>query len=136
MPEFSSNNQFNQFQGGSDHTSEFDPQDISDNKVISALSYLGILFFLPLVCCPNSRFGKFHANQGLVLLIVGVILQVISGIVGMILRIVPVLGAIVSGLIIAVIGIVVLIYMVYGLVNTLNGRAKELPIIGKIKLLN
>ena len=45
-----------------DITQQFAPEDIQKNKVISALSYLGILFFLPLVAAPESRFGKFHAN--------------------------------------------------------------------------
>lgn len=49
-----------------DITQQFAPEDIQKNKVISALSYLGILFFLPLMAAPESRFGKFHANQSLV----------------------------------------------------------------------
>ena len=52
--------------------------DIENNKIISGLSYLGILFFLPLVAAPNSRFGKFHANQSLVLLISSVCVQILS----------------------------------------------------------
>lgn len=54
-----------------DITQQFAPEDIQKNKVISALSYLGILFFLPLVAAPESRFGKFHANQSLVLMLAG-----------------------------------------------------------------
>ena len=45
-------------------------EDIEKNKVVAALAY--IIFFLPLMVCPESPFGKFHANQGLVLLIVGI----------------------------------------------------------------
>ena len=41
-------------------------------KVMSALAYLWILFFLPLVVCPDSKFGRYHANQGLVLLLAAV----------------------------------------------------------------
>lgn len=48
---------------------EFDTQDAQDAKIWSILAYFGILFFLPLVGVPNSAYGKFHANQGLILLI-------------------------------------------------------------------
>ena len=46
--------------------------DIEKNKVVSALAYLGILFFLPLVAAPESKSGKFHANQSLVILLFSV----------------------------------------------------------------
>jgi uncharacterized membrane protein len=106
-----------------DRTNSFDPADIQQNKVIAALSYLGILFFLPLVACPNSRFGRFHANQGLLLLICSVI--------GSFLNIIPILGNIAS----ALVGLAVFIFFLFGLINTLNGYAKELPFIGGIILI-
>ncbi|MDD4772195.1 MAG: hypothetical protein PHZ09_01130 [Eubacteriales bacterium] len=106
-----------------DRTNSFDTDDINQNKVISALSYFGILFFLPLVACPNSRFGRFHANQGLILLI----LSAISGM----LNIVPIIG----GLLSSVAGIAVFILFLFGLINTLNGFAKELPFVGNISII-
>ena len=102
----------------------FDPQDVENNKVVSALCYLGILFFLPLVVNKESAFGRFHANQGLLLLIVGVISSF--------LYIIPILGWIAGG----IMGIVCLVLMIMGIVNTLNGKAKELPVIGKFRLLH
>lgn len=106
-----------------DRTNSFDRTDIDQNKVISALSYLGILFFLPLVACPNSKFGRFHANQGLILLICSVI--------GGFLNILPIIGALASSLV----GIAVFILFLFGLINTLNGFAKELPFIGNISII-
>ena len=41
--------------------------DAQENKVVYMLAYLGILFFLPLVSTPNSKIGRVHANQGLLL---------------------------------------------------------------------
>ena len=61
-----------------DHTNEFEAEDIQNNKVISCISYLGILFFLPIVTAPQSKFGKFHANQSFGLLIVSVLLSFIG----------------------------------------------------------
>ena len=51
-----------------DNSSMYDTQDIQDNKIWGALSYLGILFFLPLVVNGgSSKFGRFHANQAFIL---------------------------------------------------------------------
>ncbi|NLA78908.1 MAG: hypothetical protein GX845_05135, partial [Erysipelothrix sp.] len=41
----------------------FTQEDIEKNKTMAGLAYL--IFFLPLVAAPESKFGKFHANQGL-----------------------------------------------------------------------
>lgn len=40
----------------------FEAEDIEKNKVLSAVAYL--LFFIPLLAAPDSKYGKFHANQG------------------------------------------------------------------------
>lgn len=58
-------NNFNDLFNTPDTSYEYDTQDIQSNKVWAVLAYLGILFFLPLVACKDSRFGKFHANQDL-----------------------------------------------------------------------
>ena len=71
----------NHFFESEDHTMEFDTQDAQDAKIWSVLAYFGILFFLPLVAVPNSAYGKFHASQGLILLIFYVTLTVASWLV-------------------------------------------------------
>ena len=100
----------------------FSAEDIEKNKVISALAY--ILFFLPLVVCPESSFGKFHANQGLLLLIVGFAGSIVLGII-------PVIGWIILPLF----SMIVFIFGIMGLIGALNGKAKELPIIGKYRIM-
>ena len=45
-----------------------------DPLLISLLVFLGMLiFFIPILAAKDSAFGKFHANQGLVLLIGAII---------------------------------------------------------------
>ena len=74
-----------------DNSSMYDTQDIQDNKIWGALSYLGILFFLPLVVNGGrSKFGRFHANQAFILLIADLIGGVLSSLLGKI----PVLGSV------------------------------------------
>ena len=119
-------NQYGSSQG-LDHTMEFDPQDIEANKVVCILSYLSILFFLPLVACPNSPYGRFHANQALLLFIVSAVLGAAAGATSFI----PVVGAMVSG----AAGLVCFILMVVQMVNTGQGKAMEFPIFGNIRLI-
>jgi len=98
------------------------PEDIEKNKTMAGLSYL--LFFLPLIACPESKYARFHANQALLLLIAGVAGNVILGII-------PVIGWILLPLF----GIGVLILGIIGLINGFGGKSKRLPLIGKFDIL-
>ena len=114
----------NNMMNTNDTTSQFDPQDINNNKGMSVLAYIGFLFLVPLLACPNSKFARYHTNQGLVL-------GVVTGILG----IIPIAGLIIGGLLSAVGGIFTLVLMIMGIINAAQGQAKELPLIGKITLL-
>ena len=123
-----------------DTTTDFEKADIETAKPFAALAYLNVLFFLPLVVVPNSRFGKFHANQALVLLIFHVVLATafalslslfqsltpeFLGFLDRFLDVVKTLPSIAS-----------FVFMLIGIVNAAQGKAKELPFIGKIKLIS
>ncbi len=41
--------------------------DIEINKVVAALSYVSILFIIPLLLKKDSDFCQFHARQGLII---------------------------------------------------------------------
>lgn len=100
----------------------FTIEDIEKNKTMAGLSYL--LFFLPLLVCPESKYAKFHANQSLMLLITTIAGNVILGII-------PVIGWI----LLPFFDIGVLILGIMGLVNGFGGKASQLPIIGKFIIL-
>jgi len=102
----------------------FDPADISANKLIAGIAYFQILFFLPLLVCPNSRFGKFHANQALLLFLA-------NSIGAFILRMIPFIGGFAAW----VFGLCVLVFGVMGFLNAFEGKARELPYIGQIRLI-
>ena len=106
-----------------DTTASFDAKDIEDNKILSLFAYLGILFLIPLLAAPNSKFARFHANQGLVLFLAGIVIGIVA--------VIPILGWIVAG----VGGIFTFVLMILGIVNAVSGKAKELPLIGKINIL-
>lgn len=96
-------------------------------KAMSALAYLWILFFLPLVVCPDSKFGRYHANQGLVLLLT----TIVANVIGVILSLIPVVGWILQ----LVLNVAMVVLMILGIVNACNGETKPLPIIGKFTLI-
>ena len=112
---------FNDFNNTADTTSEYDAQDIEKNKVMAVLAY--ILFFIPLLAAKDSKFARFHTNQGLVLFLGGIIASVVA--------VIPVIGWIIA----PIAGLVITVLAVIGIINALNGRAKELPVIGKFKIL-
>lgn len=100
----------------------YTPEDIEKNKTMAGLAYL--LFFLPLITCPESGYAKFHANQALLLWITGIADSVVLGII-------PIIGWILM----PVFGIGILILGIMGLVNGFGGKAKPLPLIGKFTIL-
>ncbi len=117
-----------------DTTAEYDAEDIEQNKVMSILAYFGPLCFVPMFAAKNSKFARFHANQGLVLLIACVAWTVATSILNMILLAISWSLFFITG-ILSFLSIVFAILAVIGIINALNGRAKELPVIGKFKIL-
>ena len=121
---------FNKFNDTKDDTSAFDPADIESNKVMGILSYLSWLVLIPLIAAPKSPFARFHANQGLILAIIEIAFSIVLGA----LSLIPGVG-IVFNIILSLLGLVFLLFSILGIVNAANGKAKELPVIGKIRLI-
>ena len=119
-----------------DITNQFSVEDIEKNKVVAGLSYFGILFFLPLVAAPESRFGKFHANQALILLLAGVVGAISLGIVSAVLTLIWWRLALITNLLYTLFGLALAVVAIIGLVNAFQGKAMELPLINKIKIIN
>lgn len=121
---------FNELNNTTDITVEFDAQDIEQNKVFAILAYISWLVLVPMFASKESKFAKFHANQGLVLAIAEIICWVVLGI----LRKLPLIGWI-FGIAETLFSLVCLLFALIGIINAANGRAKELPIVGKFKIL-
>lgn len=100
-----------------------DPQDVEKNKVMAILAY--IIFFLPLIAARDSRFAMFHGNQGLVLFLAAIVINIVGGII-------PFIG----WFIILPFGwIAVLILAIIGIINASKGEMKPLPLIGGISII-
>ncbi len=120
-----SNDFYEKYINTPDQSYEYDTQDIHDNKVWAALSYLGILFILPLlVNGGKSRYGRFHANQGLILFLA----DLVCSIAGEILSWIPFIGTILQ----FILSIAVLLLMILGIYNAVTGKVKTLPFIGEL----
>lgn len=99
-------------------------ENIEEVKVMAALAY--VLFFIPLLTHPNSRFGKFHANQGLLLLIFALGGQLVGWMLSIVL---------IGFLILPIVYIASLVFFIMGLINALNKEMKRLPLIGQFDLI-
>lgn len=101
---------------------EFSQEDIENNKIPAGLAY--IIFFLPLIVCPNSPYGKFHGNQALLLFLVALIGSVV-------LSLIPIIGWILLPLF----SLAILIFAIVGLINGFQGKVKRLPIFGNYTII-
>ena len=101
-------------------TDDIPPQkDMQEDRLLAAVGYLGIFCLIPLLLKKDSAFAQHHGRQGLVLLITWIVLW--AG------NIIPLLGQIVWML-----GSIVLIILVLlGMVNALQGKLWEMPVLGR-----
>lgn len=131
------------FKAPVDDTVSYDPQDISANKGMAILSYFGILVLIPLFAAKNSRFARFHANQGIVLAIAEIAVSILRAVVvGIIKAVLIGAGLFRLGFIASIIDFVFVLALIalgvlaiIGIVYAAQGKAKEIPVIGKIKIL-
>lgn len=125
-----------------DTTAEYDPADIQNGKGMSVLAYFGILCLIPMFVEKSNRFVKFHVNQGFTLMLAGIALSIINFLAGVIFA-KRWLGITVGYswpyyifAVICWIGFIIVgVLAIIGIVNACKGKAKELPIIGKIRIL-
>ena len=86
-----------------------------ESRLFAALSYISVLFLLPYFLRHGDDYAMYHARQGLVLLIYGVLSDILTAI--------PVIGW--------VFGLFRLYCMIKGISNAATGKKELLPYIGK-----
>jgi len=108
-----------------DHTAEYDPKDISENKVFAMccylLSVLGVI--IALLASNESRFARFHVRQALKIQVC----EVLSAF----LCIIPILGWIAFG----IIELILFVVTIISFFNAAGGKAKDAPIVGNLGFL-
>ncbi|MBQ3861278.1 MAG: zinc ribbon domain-containing protein [Clostridia bacterium] len=109
-----------------DHTAEFNPRDISDNKVFAMLPYLmsfiGVI--IALLAAPSSPYTMFHVRQGLKISVTSILVTIVGAII-------PFLGWIAAG----ICAIVILVVEIICFFRVCKGQAKEPPIIKNLGFL-
>ncbi|SDA61146.1 Uncharacterized membrane protein [Butyrivibrio sp. INlla18] len=106
-----------------DHTNEFDANDIADNKLFGAACYLFEIFGIIIALLVNTPYTRFHAKNA--------IRYDIALLLCFIPCIIPILGWLVTGIACLVLFVIKIIAIVW----SLQGKAKELPIISDIGFL-
>ncbi|HUO10965.1 MAG TPA: DUF4870 domain-containing protein [Phycisphaerae bacterium] len=104
-----------------------DAADVEKNKVMGILAYLGILVLVPILAAKDSPFARYHANQGLILLLTAIV----GWIPLMILTFIPIIGCI-AAIILLCWWLGVLVMMILGIINAANGKMVPLPVIGNL----
>ena len=120
-------------------------KDVNDNKVMSILAYLGLLVFIPMFAAKDSKFTRHHVNNGLWLLICEAAVSVLSVFNGLIFplryaswySIIPTRPGIyhVFSTIYYLIYAFIVVLIVFGIIHAVQGRKKDLPLVGQIKLV-
>ena len=108
--------------------------DGSNSKLMGVLAYLWVLVVIPIFAAKDDKFARFHANQGLILLILDFAWWIFLFIYA---RIVPYngfTGALYS-LIEYGVGLILFVLAILGIINVVKGETKELPIVGKFQIL-
>lgn len=107
----------------------------SNDTLMGVLSYLGILFLIPLLAAKDSDFAQFHAKQGLNLFALEVVLYVVQFLLGMMLLAGGFGFFAFLSLVLWVAWIGVLVLSIVGIVNVVNKKKEPLPVIGNVKLM-
>lgn len=115
-----------------DETDYFDPADMQSNKAVAILASFPVLFWLPLVAAQGSAYGKFCANQGLILFAGGIVLNIVDRVLGTVLNFVPFVGDLFGGLLSLVVGLAELGAFLLLLVSACQGKARRIPLVGHL----
>ena len=101
---------------------KFDKETNDHARVSSAIGYL--FFFVPIVMHPESKFARYHCNQGL-------ILAIMMYLGTFMIAEIPKAGAVLS--------ILWLLFcfacMIRGIILALKGKANRIPFFGKLVIV-
>ena len=112
----------------SDHTAEFDPQEVAEYKLFAVLPYLVSLLGIAvcLLADKESKYLRFHIRQGLKLDICTLLLAVAAGVLA--ITVVAPIAAAVCILILTVVRFICFF-------KTCAGKSVEAPVVKGLKFL-
>lgn len=123
-----------------------DDADVQKNKGIAWLSYLSLLFLIPLFAAKHSEYTRFHVRQGATLCAASLAYAIVQAVLMAILNSIfrpeltwfgyrqhPFVSLV--GVILGLASIFFLVLAIIGIVNAATGKRAELPVIGKFDLI-
>lgn len=96
-------------------------EEVEKGKGIAWLSYLGILWLIPLLTMKENPFCKFHVKQGIILTIWFVAISIVGAI--------PFIGWFVIWPLGYIFGLVM---MILGIINAATGKFWKMPLLGEL----
>ncbi len=94
--------------------------DIEKGKGLAWLSYLWLLWLVPLLAMKDNAFCKFHVKQGIILTILSIAIWIIGWI--------PFIGWIVT----FVVYVYIVVMIIMGIINAASGKYWKMPILGNL----
>jgi uncharacterized membrane protein len=91
------------------------PPEVEENRLLAAISYIGILFVVPLLAKNRSKFAMFHCRQGIMVFALEALLSFIAW--------VPNLGPFIY--------LLTLFISIFGFVQAYRGERWKIPLLGK-----
>lgn len=107
----------------------FTPEEVEDGKMMAILAW--IIFLIPLFAARDKRFAMFHTEQAIVLWAVTIILYIAVTVITIVLGQVSDTLACIVSIMSIVVWLFYLVLWIIGLLSAIQGKAKELPVIGK-----
>ncbi len=93
------------------------------NTLMGVLAYLGPLVIVSYIVAKDDPFVKFHIKQGLVLFVVEVALWVLSSMFWVMFY--------QFWMLYQLINLAIIVLSIIGIVNVVQGKEKELPLVGQ-----
>lgn len=111
-------------------------ENLKGKKFTACLAYLFWLTVIPMIYSSESKFVKYHANQGLVLAIAETIFLIITVAVSKILWAYSMSASLLveTTMLLAFAGVFGMLSLI-GIFNVIRGKEKPIPTFGHIKLL-
>lgn len=107
-------------------------QPNSEDKVFAALSYVSILFLVPLILRRDSKYVFFHARQGMMLFILEVVVWILLSVLGSLMAAISPSGAWgIIAFLSTLINWAFVAFSVVGIYYAWIGTEWEMPILGK-----
>ena len=115
---------------------EPEKEELRGKKFTAALAYLSWLVVVPIIYSSESKFIRYHANQGLVIAVIETICVIVTVIASKIIWLFsrPMSLLVETMMAMCIIGVFGMLSLI-GILHVMLGKTKPLPTFGKINLL-